>query len=481
MPPSHSASSAHSDCSTGSATSIISETSTLEYEHEPFDQYISKVQQLCRKLWPSATEDVKIERLKGGAFHRVIGITIPSSSDEGGKSYILRVPRFEDGQQERELAIHRFVGERTSIPMAEIVFFDPTDSNPLGSPFVIQNRLLGTNLLYAYGSFNHEQRKTVVQEFSKILLALQAVKNDTAGVVEAIAQEDSHHIYNVRRFDIRPTLIEDPEDSVPTSDRTVLNMLLTQYRRWSMYSLQLDPNDVLSADYYAQLSKIAREMDSSGLFEDQLFYLTHLDLEPRNVLVETKTDTEASISGVLDWDSAVFAPIFASCRAPSWIWLWTEDEDEEESRANEVPEDPELRELKQIFEETMGTAYKKYAYQPEYRMARFLFTVAKDGLRSSWIIHEAETIFKDWAEFTGSIDSADAFIGCVAWAFEKTTIDDEKGDRADHESDYKNAESPQNDECIALALENTSTHDEEGHPADDEHDFNGSEALQDEV
>ncbi|KAL8752081.1 MAG: hypothetical protein Q9184_005856, partial [Pyrenodesmia sp. 2 TL-2023] len=481
MPSSHSAPSAHSNRSTGSATSIVSQTSTAEYEHEPFDQYVSKVQQLCRKLWPSATEDFEIERLKGGAFNRIIGITNPSFSDEGRKSYILRVPRFEDSQREREreLAIHRFVGERTSIPMAEIIFFDPTDSNPLGSPFVIQDRLLGTNLNYAYGSLTHEQRKTIVRQFGNILLALQAVKNATSGVVEAAAQEDGHCIYNVCRFDIASELVEDPEDPedpVPSNDQTVLNMLLTQYKRWSTYSLQLDPNDVLAQDYYAQLSKIAREMNASGLFEDQPFYLTHLDLEPRNVLVETKTDAEASISGVLDWDSAVFAPIFASCRAPSWIWLWTDHEEEDEAKANEVPEDLELRELKQIFEETMGTAYVKYAYQPEYRMARFLFNVAKDGLRSSWIIHEAETIFKEWAEFTGSIDSPDAFIGCVAWAFEKTTIDEE-GDLADHESDFDDVRPLQDDECIALAFENTSIDDVEGRPANDEPDFYGNGAA----
>ncbi len=372
--------------------------------------------------------------------------------------------RFEDGQHERELAVHRFVGERTSVPIAEIVFFDPTNNNPLGCPFVIQNRLPGRNLNEAYGSLTHEQRRKVVQEFGKILLALRAVKNDTAGVVKATTQDDGQRIYNVGRFGIAPDRTEGPIDGVQSNDHTVLNMLLTQYKLWLTYSLQRDSADVLSKDYYAQLSKIAREMDQSGLFEDQSFYLTHLDLEPRNVLVEMKDDIEASISGVLDWDSAVFAPIFASCRTPSWIWLWVDDEDEDERRANDVPEDPQLRELKQIFDETMGPAYTKYAYRPEYRMARFLFHVAKDGLRSSWIIQEAECIFKEWAEFTGNVDSPDAFIGCVALAFEKTVIEDEKDDHTDGESNFDYLEAPQGDAVSHHGK--AAIDDAEGYPPD---------------
>ncbi|KAI4127973.1 MAG: hypothetical protein LQ338_002939 [Usnochroma carphineum] len=430
MPSEKSSSSTHS---TNSDVSNVSESSTVLYSQVPFDEYVPTVRKLCQKLWPSTAGDYDIERLKGGSYNRIIAITTPSSTGDAGRSYILRVPRFDEGQQERELAIHRYVREHTSIPLANIVFSDPTSGNPLGSPYVVQTRLSGTNLVLAYRSLTYEQQKAVLQDFAKILLALQAVKNRNWGIVEATAEEDGNRIYSVCRFDITSNLIEDVDDVDPSSDPSVLNMLLTQFKRWLAYALQLDPDDILSKDYYAQLSKIAREMDEAGLFEDNSFYLTHLDLEPRNMLVEIGAENAASISGVLDWDSAVFAPIFASCKPPSWIWAWDEEEDEDERKANDVPPNPEQRELKQIFEEIMGPAYLKYAYEPQYRMARWLFNVAIHGLGSSSVIEEAEHFFKEWAEFTGSIDSPDAFIGIVADNVAALSLDQGNSDRTEED------------------------------------------------
>ncbi|KAI4186008.1 MAG: hypothetical protein LQ348_004286 [Seirophora lacunosa] len=429
-----------SSCSARSCSSYVSESSSLRYDHEPFDQYTSKVRDLCRKLWPSATEDFVIERLRGGSYNRIIGITTPSSAGDPGSHYILRVPRFEEeGQQDRELVIHRYVAQHTSLPLADIVFFDLTNCNPLGSTYVVQTRLPGTTLLLAYPSLTHEQRKSVVRDFGTILLGLQAVKNETSGVVAATAQEDGARIYNVCRFNLEHNLVDydyvdNVDDVDPLGDRAVLNMLLTQSQRWVARCKHLDPDDIFATDYFAQLSKVARQMDEAGVFDDNAFRLTHLDLEPQNILVAIGSDGHASISGVLDWDSAVFAPVFASCRPPSWLWAWIEEGEEDEGKANDIPENPEQRELKQMFEEIMGPAFLKYAYQPQYRMARSLFMLAKDGLQSTWLIEQAENLFIEWAEYTGSLDSPDAFTGIVADILRRTDIDDEAAADSDSQS-----------------------------------------------
>ncbi|KAI4270446.1 MAG: hypothetical protein L6R35_006612 [Caloplaca aegaea] len=401
--------------------SNASESSSVVYNHEPFDQYTLKVKDLCQKLWPLATEDFVIERLPGGSYNRIIGITTPPSAGDCVMPYILRVPRFDQAQQDRELAIHRYVAQHTSIPLADIVFSDATSSNPLGSPYVVQDRLPGSNLFVAYCSLTHEQRKSVVQEFGKVILRLQAVKSESSGIVAATAREDGARIYRVQRYDVSPDMDDDVNDVDISNDHTVLKMLLTQFQRWLAHSFKRDPNDILSRDYYAQLSMIARDMDEAGIFEDNAFHLTHLDLEPRNIMVAIGSDKHAFISGVLDWDSAVFAPIFASCRPPAWIWAWDDEEVDDEEKAGKIPEKPELRELKRIFEATMGPAYLKYAYEPQYRMARSLFMLAKDGLQSSVLIKHAESFFIEWAQFRGIIESPDAFIGVAAWIMEDYT------------------------------------------------------------
>ena len=64
--------------------------------------------------------------------------------------------------------------------------------------------------------------------------------------------------------------------------------------------------------------------------------LCHLDLMPRNIMIEL--EPEVSVSGVLDWDSAVFVPEFMSCAPLSWVWAWDdEEEDNDEEGANTVP------------------------------------------------------------------------------------------------------------------------------------------------
>ncbi|KAI4270740.1 MAG: hypothetical protein L6R35_006590 [Caloplaca aegaea] len=414
--------------------SNVSESSSVVYNHEPFDQYALKVKDLCQKLWPLATEDFVIERLPGGSYNRIIGITTPPSASGTEKRYILRVARFDVSQHDRELAIHRYVAQHTSIPLADIVFSDPTNDNPLGSPYVVQSRIPGTSLWLAYHSLTHEQRKSVVQQFATVLLDLQAVKNETSGVVTATAQKDGTWIYNICRYDIRPDFVHDVDDVDHPRDHNVLNMLLIQCQRWLALSLQYDPKDILSLDYYAQLSKIAREMDELGVFEDNTFHLTHLDLEPRNIMVVIGSDKHASISGVLDWDSAIFAPVFTACEVRSWIWTWDDGEVDDEGTANNVPAKPEDCELKRLFEDMMGPVYLKYAYQPQYRMVRSLFLLAKDGLRSSWTIKEAEKLFKEWAEFTDTFDSPDAFIGVVAYNLRETDSDCEEAAASDSPS-----------------------------------------------
>ena len=425
MPSEFSTGSAHSKHSDLSA---ISETSTLAYDQVPFEEYVPVVKRLCRQLWPSTTEEIEIERLKGGGFNRVIGITTHDVADHTTTRYVLRIPRFEDTRPDRELAIHQYVQEHTSIPIAEAVFSDLTSENVLGKPYVIQKRLLGENLHYTYETLDHERKKAIAEQWGRILLGGQAVRNDGAGLVEATQNADGTHVFHVCQYDVDPELDTEPDKVALPSDRSVLKMFLSQFRRWAACDLQLDPENPCAEEDFARFSKIASEMDAAGLFSDKYFYLTHLDLEPRNVLIDATHDDSAVVSGVLDWDSAIFAPIFVSCKPPTWIWAWKDndyEEEENEFRANETPEDPQQRELKQIFEDTVGPAYLKYAYQPEYRLARKLFILAKDGLRSSWAFSFAESLEKEWAEVKAHIGLSGDSVAVATELLEKSGIANE--------------------------------------------------------
>jgi Ser/Thr protein kinase RdoA (MazF antagonist) len=75
---------------------------------------------------------------------------------------------------------------------------------------------------------------------------------------------------------------------------------------------------------------MSAELDTNGWLGKHQNSLCHLDLAPRNILVDHASNAALSrISGILDWDSAVFGPSFMSCAPPLWIWAWNDDEEDE--------------------------------------------------------------------------------------------------------------------------------------------------------
>ncbi|PSN73635.1 hypothetical protein BS50DRAFT_467362, partial [Corynespora cassiicola Philippines] len=163
------------------------------------------------------------------------------------------------------------------------------------------------------------------------------------------------------------------------------------------------PLDTIRPKLFSQFMEMAGELDEDGWFQDVPFSLCHLDLEPRNILIDATHDKQRPIiTGILDWDSAVLAPSFMSCKPPQWIWDWQDDEDEDEQTANDVPPTKECIKLKIAFEMAAGWDYMLYAYSPVYRLARRLVRFAIDGIRSAEDIDEAEKILEEWNQTRSS-------------------------------------------------------------------------------
>ncbi|OTB01695.1 hypothetical protein M426DRAFT_323201, partial [Hypoxylon sp. CI-4A] len=135
-----------------------------------------------------------------------------------------------------------------------------------------------------------------------------------------------------------------------------------------------------------------------GWFKDVQNCLVHLDLEPRNILIDSEAKAEEPIiTAVIDWDSAILAPAFMACKPPQWIWGWLHGQEEDERTANDVPETSENRELKEAFEQAAGPEYLRFAYAPEYRLARRLVRFAVEGRMWSSVHHrDAEKLFEEW-------------------------------------------------------------------------------------
>ena len=436
--------------------STVSQTSTEEYCQCPYEEFSLQVRELCELLWkvkptPEDSNDsnspahrgidgiavtlgpktFSFEKMKGGGYNRVIGIDIADSRGESGESrrLVLRVPRFLDARPDRDAATLSFVRKYISIPVPEVVIHDFTKNNPLDSPYLIQARIPGYSLQTNpgpnyYPDLSHKHKCIVAKELGRILGEIQSVEHSSPGLIEAGIDREGGQDYIVRHLELStlagidaesdlntnrpffqsriygadPDTSEGPAGQRTSFERSIYYFFLVQFGRLRASELRRDPAMIGWWHYYERLAIMARQMDDLHLLEDDRSCLCHLDLNmaPRNIMAKVEADDSLTISGILDWDSAIFAPRFVGCVPPMWIWAWS-DEEEDELLANNTPNTPEQQELKQLFEDAVGPKFLEYAYRPEYRLARRLFQFAMDGMPTSEAVQEAESLLSEWA------------------------------------------------------------------------------------
>ncbi len=386
--------------SSDSSRTGVSDSSTLVYSHEPYETFQSQVLQLCHDLWPTLYQKYTIERLKGGSYNRIIGINVFGTDPINPARLILRVPRFPDERVDRELATLHFVRQKTKFPVPEVIAFDLTSNNALGKHYMIQNRLPGASLRLVYPDLNNRQKCSVAAQWGRLLLDLHSHSSPVAGLIENSTESIQDQDFKVVQFDVGDVFNPAPKINCRSADvpgsETTLGMLEIQFNRWIADARSLDASDDLTVDLMISLLAVAREMDQLGYFDDDNNVLCHLDLEPRNILLSL--EPQVTISGILDWDSAVFAPIFMSCAPPFWLWGWDDEIDEDEKHANDIPPTANLQEIKRTFEDVVGSKILRYTYMAQYRLARRLFQAAISGINSNEAYKEILDFLKEWDE-----------------------------------------------------------------------------------
>ena len=435
---------------TSSSISTDSRTSTLKYSQEPFDEYRLRVEELCHVLWPteyplahrnrrvsstarsrilnavrvrkfrravppSLENEFLIERLAGGIYNRIIGITVKNPGDAGPRNFVLRIPRplmADFGYIEREVAILRCVRQNSTLPVADVISFDQTTNNPLKSGYVVQNRLPGTSLHSIWDELTHEQRCKVAREIGKIILALQAVTNPTPGIVESSSADNGSQKFSIRPFDIKSPYDDNWKAKIPTYAPNEENQTVfqtpeewfgTQFGRWLAYELLENPAQILYWDYQSQFVQVTKQMGSLDILGDGYNCLCHFDFAARNIMVEILADGSLTVTGILDWDSAAFAPKFVSCAPPSWLWTEQKYYDAEEGETSSMPSTPEQEQIKEAFDDVVGFDYTWLAYKPEYRLARELFYFARHGLQDGEAQKRAVRLLKEWEALHDSL------------------------------------------------------------------------------
>lgn len=425
------------------SVSASSESSSTVWGHESFVHFQPKASAFARSIvWPHSNpkDEITVERLRGGGYNRIIGLTlIPSAGalpDEGAPDggapdsqdvktpsseatirYILRIPRAQYTKVDDDVAallfVHQLLNgspEMPKIPVPKVILFDWTSDNCLESHFMVQTRLRGRPLLDVYPELSHEQKRRVARELGQVFRRMFAVSSTQAG--KLVLPDDDRTL----DAELHVAAWEDPEDGLylPEGPRTVRKS--TPYRSGPATESILDvlkpifqegrdksvPQDGYVADRFGQFCNMVTEMDAAGYFKklDRHFTLSHLDLEPRNILAVPASDTDSPIiTGILDWDSAILGPAFMTCSPPMWIWHWTGDEEGDERMANDEPSSHEQRELKAEYEASAGMEYMQYAYHPAYSIARRIVRYAIYYEHDAEDMAKIDILLEEWEHF----------------------------------------------------------------------------------
>lgn len=360
---------------TSASDSSRNSTSTYRYSHELWESFQDRVYRLASHTFPGAkSPDIEIQSMRGGGSNRVVGISVRTSSSQGlvpaiknglrrilaaldsspyplrpqVSRYILRIPRWGNEHMQRHIVTLNFVSTRLQVPIPTTAFYDLSSDNVLGVPYTLQTRLPGENLQFAFNQLNAAQRKDLTRKICKVILGMyESLYGDCAAVG---AYDVASSTFEMRSLAIPP----DPDNdgkvhSLPVDETgDTLTFIKTTFQRWKDHEGTFLRKPRAEWD---RCIEMAQEMAVRGLLRaNERFHLTHVDLYPRNILVNITDDSSIEITGILDWDDALFAPKYVACRAPFWLWEGEEELDEaDEYGGLKQPQTPELLEIKVLF------------------------------------------------------------------------------------------------------------------------------------
>ncbi|KAJ5261376.1 hypothetical protein N7478_011971 [Penicillium angulare] len=119
--------------------------------------------------------------MRGSSFDRVIGVFVVDGQKPLIDHYVLRIPYFDDANLANNLAPLKFLLERTTIPIPEVIQFDTTTSNPLGGPYAIMTRLSGSSLRPSYPKLRYEIKVAISKDLGKVYAELHSIRSVTSG------------------------------------------------------------------------------------------------------------------------------------------------------------------------------------------------------------------------------------------------------------------------------------------------------------
>ena len=383
----------------------------------------------------------------------------PPTNHDRYNHYVLRIPWWDDFDIVKSIVNLYYVSSRTTVPVPQVVAFDLEKENPIEKPYTLQRRVPGVCLQNIFYDFTEAQRRDLAVALAKIIEQLQGLVSPVAGEigfppqsVEKTAGLDLHeekqHLkdrlalivptntsshppkHDLLEYGAEETNSDDPiglkvlhfnKSNLVYGDRDpyngtvnklkhnfgsdVLGCYHFQFGRNLMIGLDHCNGDILRSSYFSRLMQVTKEMDDLACFWDSTNVLYHGDLEARNIMVSIDDAGSLKITGILDWDDAKFVPRCVSCYAPRWLWCYKPHVvPDDECKGHGELDDPDDIEVKQLFDEHVGTTFVRHAYPRKYCLARRLFYFALEGLDRDWEYEWVDDLVEEWSELRKELE-----------------------------------------------------------------------------
>ncbi|KAF7888718.1 uncharacterized protein EAF02_003259 [Botrytis sinoallii] len=433
-----------------------SASSTYEFAQESFETYKLKVAQLCQNIGFGSPS--KVERMGGGSYNRVIGLTFPGQSED--RNFVLRIPRspYEDHELHKirdQVATLLFLKRFDFLCVPTIAAIDTTEDNVIASQFVLQEKITGQPLSDVFPTLPLAEKLELTTLVTRLLIKMEDITFEDPGVLSgaqllpwvstSIHQSNSPPV--ISGFSINPMHVASPLRKQGLGS-LLFNMLSDQKKTYtSGYSVVL----------WSRLLDALKQMEQAGFFKDSdsRNILWNWDICSRHIFVERdnsptpivpfsnsisnttqplnpddlgnkSTESEADIqgeasqtldsrtqiasggwkiTGTIDWDDALSVPHVITRVPRTWLWF----DDNERSKFwdgdRETPPERALAEdelaIKNHFDEIMQQADPNYMDDTYFRgvWIRRLFKFTQTGLCYTHDFQRGDQFVKDWKSY----------------------------------------------------------------------------------
>lgn len=156
---------------TYASTTSHSQTSTLKFEHEPFETFRHRVSDLLLIIiQPQEISNAILAKVKGGSFNRMLAVTLPRKQQE----LILRIPRdsVTFTQVKDQVDTLNWLKDASKLHVPKVHTYDTTADSAIGDPYILMERLEGHPLSKIHDELTEKQRISLAKELAGVLHAI---------------------------------------------------------------------------------------------------------------------------------------------------------------------------------------------------------------------------------------------------------------------------------------------------------------------